>query len=69
MVEVSYFKRLALTSFILSFKDLTNKLPFSNNCQESTNSLSSVAIRPAFYVQDIKLLSGNGTKQNPYIIE
>ena len=39
------------------------------SCQESTNSLSSVAIRPAFYVQDIKLLSGNGTKQNPYIIE
>ncbi len=39
------------------------------SCVESANSLSSVAIRPAFYVQDIKLLSGNGTKQNPYIIE
>ena len=31
--------------------------------------LISRAIRPAFYVQDIKLLSGNGTKQNPYIVE
>ena len=39
------------------------------SCVESTNLLSSVAIRPTFYVQDIKLLSGNGTKQNPYIIE
>ena len=39
------------------------------SCQESTNSLSSLAIRPTFYAQDIKLLSGNGTKQNPYIIE
>ena len=37
--------------------------------EEDPGELTSRAIRPTFYVQDIKLLSGNGTKQNPYIIE
>ena len=37
--------------------------------EDDLGELTSRAIRPTFYVQDIKLLSGNGTKQNPYIIE
>ena len=45
---------------------------YGDSCNENAShgsSLSNLALRPSFYVQNIKLLNGEGTKQSPYIIE